>query len=273
LRRLVNPGLADAMETLTTEHPRYGPTLAAGLDRLHRMSGRQIRFRTDADRRRISGSPVDPAAPSLVFTGESTVAGVGLQWEETFPAIVAARLHLQPVNLASPAYRLDQSWLRLKDALPMLEHPVAVVAFFMPGLVARSFGGQQHPRARPSPAGGIELPPPEPRELLERSALYRVWKHVYWPDAAFDEGMRSVSAVLRDMAVLAKLRGASCIFVVGDRTPQWMLHELFDAAGLEYVLVDVPEQELLADGHPGPQGSMRIADALETRLRARLANR
>ena len=273
LRRLVNPGLADAMEMLTTEHRRYGPTFAAGLDRVHRISGRQILFRTDAESRRISGAAIDPALPSLVFTGESTVAGVGLRWDETFPAIVAARLHLQVVNLGSPAYRLDQSWLRLKDALPTLEHPVAVVGLFMPGLVARSFGGQQHPRARPSTAGGVELLPPEAPALLQRSSLYRLWNHVYWSDAAFEAGMQSISALLRDMAALAKARSASCIFVVTGRTPEWMVRELFDVTGLEYVAVDVPEQELLADGHPTPQGTVRIADAVEARLRTRIANR
>jgi hypothetical protein len=273
LRRLVNPGLADAMETLTTEHPRYGRTLAAGLDRLHGMSGRQIRFRTDSERRRISGTTVDPALPSLIFTGESTVAGVGLEWEETFPAIVAARLHLQVVNVASPAYRLDQSWLRLKDTLPALEHPVAVVGLFVPGLLARSFGGQQHPRARTSADGSVELLRQEPAGFLQRLALYRLWKHVYWSDTAFEEAMQSASAVLRDMAALSKARGASCIFVVSGRTPQWMARKLFDAKGLEYVVIDVPETELLADGHPGPHGSVRIADELEARLRTRMANR
>ena len=257
LRRMVNPGLAEAMDTLTTWDPRHGFTLTASMDRLHSMSGRQIRFRTDAAGRRISGAAIDPALPSLVFTGESAVAGIGLQWEETFPAILGARLRLQVVNLGSPAYRIDQSWLRLKDALPELDHPVAVIGLFMPGLVGR----------------GFELLPPEPPGLLQRSGLYRLWKHLYWSDAAVEEGMRSVSVVLREIAALAKARGAPCIFLVTGRTPQWMLHDLFEVPALDYVVAEVPEQALLADGHPGPRGSIGIADALEPRLRTTIANR
>jgi len=273
LRRLVNPGLAEAMDALTTWDPRRGFTLTAAMDRLRSMSGREIRFRTDAEGRRISCAPVDPALPSLVFTGESTVAGLGLQWEETFPAILGARLHLQVVNLGSPAYRIDQSWLRLKDELPKLDHPVAVIGLFMPGLVGRSFAGQRHPLVRPSPSGGVELLPPEPPGLLQHSGLYRLWKHLYWSDAAVEEGMRSVSVVLRDIAALAKARGAPCIFLVTGRTPQWMLHDLFEVPGLDYVVAEVPEQALLADGHPALPGSIGLADALEPRLRTTMANR
>jgi hypothetical protein len=273
LRRLVNPGLAEAMDALTTRDPHHGVTLAASMDRVQSMSGREIRFRTDAEGRRISGAAVDRALPTLVFIGESTVVGIGLQWEETFPAILGARLRLQVVNLASPAYRLDQSWLRLQDALPKLDRPVAVIGLFMPGLIGRSFAGQRHPPARPSSSGGVELLPPEPPGLLQRSGLYRLWKHLYWSDAAVEEGMRSVSVVLRETAAFAKARGVPCIFLVTGRTPQWMLHDLFDVPGLDYVVAEVPAQALLADGHPSPRGSIGLADALEPRLRTTIAGR
>jgi len=255
VHRLIRPELVAAMDALTTSHPRYGRTLTASMERLQPISGREIRFRTDAERRRISGAGIDATSPSLIFTGESTMAGFGLQWEETFPALLGTRLQLQVVNLASPAYRADQSWLRLKDALPNLEHPVAVVGIFMPGLVGRSFV------------------PPEAPTLLQRSGLYRLWKHLYWSDAAVDDGMRAIAASLRDMAALAKARGAPCIFLVTGRTPQWMLHELFEVPALDAVVVEVPQEELLADGHPGPRGSIRIANALEARLRTTLAHR
>jgi len=271
--KLVRPELAMGMEGLTTWNPRYGYTLAAGLDRLENIAGRKVPFRTDAEGRRISGAAVDPALPSLVFIGESTVAGIGLQWEETFPAILGARLHMQVVNLGSPAYRTDQAWLRLRDELPKLTHPVAVVGLFMPGLVGRSFAGERHPPARPSPSGGVELLPLEAPRVLHHSALYGLWKNLYWSDEAVEEGMRSVGVALRDTAALAKARGAPCIFLVAGRAPQWMLHELFEVPGLDYVVADVPEEDLLADGHPGPRASIRIADALEPRLRTTTANR
>lgn len=271
LNHLVRGELIDAMHSLTADHPRYGVTLVASMDRTQPMSGRDIRFITDAESRRISGAPIDPSLPSLVFIGESTVVGHGLTYDETFPALLGARLHLQVVNLASMAYRADQSWLRLKDSLPSLQRPVAVVGLFMPGLVGRAFGGQRHPLARPSAAGGVELFAPEKPGLLEHSGFYRMWKHLYWPDSAMDEGMASVAAVMRDEAALARARGVPCIFVVTGQTPQWMLHDLFEANRLDYVVVELPQSELLLEGHPNQQGAARIANALEPRLRSAIA--
>jgi hypothetical protein len=272
MRRLVGTELRTAMDELTAVHPRYGVTLAGALDHSVRSSGRGILFRTDSEGRRFSGESIDPRQPSLVVTGESAAVGFGLKWEETFGALLAARLRLQAVNLASPAYRLDQSWLRLKDTLPQLEHPVAVIGIFMPGLIGRSFAGGQHPMARPSESGSIELRP-QRTTLLRRSGLYRLWRHLYWSDGDLDQGLRSVAATLRSMTVLASARGIPCIFIVTGHTPPWMLHELFEAPALTYVVVDMPEDELLADGHPGPRGSLRIADAVGSRLRSASANR
>jgi len=273
LPRLTRPEAAMGLEGLTRWTGRYGYTLAPGVDRLESSSGRSVLFRTDAEGRRISGAAIDPAAPSLIFAGESTVVGIGLQWEETFPAILGSRLHFQAVNLASPAYSAEQSWMRLRDTLPALAHPVAVVDVFMPGLIGRSFAGQRHPLPLPSPDFAGEPFPPEAPRYLHLSALYALSKHLYWSDAAVEEGVRAVALALRETAALAKARGTPCLFLVTGRTPQWMLREIFEAQGLDAVVVEVPEDELLPDGHPGPRGSLRIADALEPRLRTRIANR
>jgi hypothetical protein len=270
LRHLWRGELIAAMDALTFIHPRYGQTLIASMDRTQRMAGREVRFVTDAESRRTAGVPIDPSLPSLVFTGESAVVGHGLNHDETFPALLGSRLGLQVVNLASLGYRTDQSWLRLKDALPGLARPVAVVGIFMPGLVGRAFAGQRHPLARASPSGGVELSPPEPPSLLEQLGFYRMWRHLYWPDEAMAEGLASTAAVLRDEAALAKARGVPCVFVVTGRTPQWMLRELFLANGLDYVVVELSASDLLPEGHPNQQGAMRIAGALEPWLRRAL---
>jgi hypothetical protein len=268
--RLIRPDVVAAMDVLTTAHPRYGTVFKPSMDRVQEMSGREIRFRTDAASRRIPGAAIDPALPSLVFTGESAMAGFGLQWEETFPALLGERLQLQVVNLATPSYRADQSWLRLKDALPGLARPVAVIGVFMPGLIGRSFASGRHPIARPLPFSGIELLAPQPLDAFERSGLFRVWNHLYRSDAEVEEGMRSVGATVADMAALAKARDAVCLFLVTGNTPAWMIHELFEEQRLDAVVVDIPQGELLADGHPGPRGAIRIADGLERRLRTAL---
>ena len=61
------------MEGLVVPSARYGWTLAPAADRTLRIAGREIRFQTDAEGRR-SGGALDLSLPSLVFTGESTVA-------------------------------------------------------------------------------------------------------------------------------------------------------------------------------------------------------
>jgi hypothetical protein len=265
-RHLVRPELKTQMATLTSPNARYGITLNPSMNLTWRTAGREIHVVTDAESRRIPGAAIDPSLPSLVFTGESTIVGPSVQWDETFPAILGARLQLQVVNLASLNYRLDQSLQRLEDALPKLAPPAAVIGLFMPGLVGRSFAGELHPVARPTSAGGVEITPPEEPRFWQRSGFYLLWRHLYWSDAELQEGMASMAAVLREMSSQAKARGARCIFIVTGHTPRWMTRELFDANGLDYVSVEIPPQELLSDGHPNIQGNLRIADALEPRL-------
>jgi hypothetical protein len=270
MRKPLEPEAAAVMEALTTFHPDYGPTLAPSIDRSFPMSGRNIRFITDPERRRTGGGKIDPALPSLIFTGESTMVGHGLQWEETFPALLGARLGAQVVNVASLGYRSDQSWRRLADALPAVEHPLAVVALFMPGLLGRNFAGLRHPPVRQTPAGVEyrEIPPPD---FFERLQLYQLWLRLpYWSNGAVEEVMVSTAAVLRQMAALSRARGAPCIFLVMGHPPPWMVRDLFEAPGLDHVLFDLPRDEFLVDGHPSPRGAIDIADALEPRLRVRL---
>ena len=268
-RRLLRGDLVAAMDALTSPDPRHGVTLKPSMDREQPMSGRPIRFVTDAERRRIPGLPIDSARPSLVFTGESTVAGYGLQWDETFFALLGDRLHLQVINLASMNYRLDQSWLRLADQLPRLQHPVAVVGFFMPGLLGRAFAGEAHPLARPR-GQSVEILQPAKPSFWQRTGFYRLFRHLYWSDAEIEEGTESLSAVLRQMDGLSRERGIPCVFAVTAHTPRWMIDRLFERNHLDYVVVEVPPGELLQDGHPNPQGSRRIAAAIAVRLQRRL---
>jgi hypothetical protein len=143
----------------------------------------------------------------------------------------------------------------------------------MPGLVARGFANGRHPLAHPGPAGSVVLDPEPSPTLFQQTGLYRLWRHLYWSDAEIDEGMASMAVLLRDMDAMARRRGAPCVFVVTGHTPAWMIHELFEANGLDYVVVELPREELLADGHPGLRGSIRLADALEARLRPMVSSR
>jgi hypothetical protein len=251
MRHLLQRELVESMQALTSPHPRYGVTLNASMDRRVKMGGRDIRWITDADRRRISGKPVDGALPSLVVIGESTATGAGLRWDETFAAILGARLRLQVVDLGSMNYRIDQSLLRLRDQLPALERPVAVVGVFLPGLLGRMRRSGPH----------------------ERLALHRLWRHLYWSGGELREAMGEASASLQQIYSLASSSGASTVFVVTGHTPDWMRRELFERPGLPHVVVEIPDDELLSEGHPGPRGSERIAEAVALRLRNTMADR
>ena len=102
-------------------------------------AGRDTTFSFDASGYRVRGvdAPVDPAKPTIIFTGESIVAGYGLTWGETIPAQTGAALGVQSANMAVFGYANDQAYLRLAQALPGFRRPVAVVSLFMPTLLFR----------------------------------------------------------------------------------------------------------------------------------------
>ncbi len=103
-------------------------------------AGRRVSYSFDAAGHRVAapGAAVDVERPTLLFTGESMIAGFGLAWEETIPVRVGALLGTQSANLAVSDYSNDQSYLRLAAELPRYREPVAVVTLFMPSLFDRN---------------------------------------------------------------------------------------------------------------------------------------
>ncbi|TLY58341.1 MAG: hypothetical protein E6K51_04340, partial [Gammaproteobacteria bacterium] len=92
-------------------------------------AGRRVPYSFDAAGYRVSGpgTAVDPEKPTILFTGESIIAGFGLAWDETIPARASALLRIQSADLAVSDYSSDQSYLRLATELPRFREPVAVV--------------------------------------------------------------------------------------------------------------------------------------------------
>jgi hypothetical protein len=123
-----------------------------------REAGRAVSYSFNATSYRVPapGAKVDVARPTLVFTGESIIAGFGLAWNETIPAQAGALLGIQSVNLAVSDYSNDQSYLRLAAELPRFQKPVAVVTLFMPSLFDRNLL-----KNRPSLGPGLVWQPPE----------------------------------------------------------------------------------------------------------------
>ena len=77
------------------------------------------------------GFRLDDSQPSVLFIGGSFTMGHGLDYEQTFPAMLAAdpRFSMQVVNLGVQAYGTDQSLLALRRHIDRFNTRVVVYTF------------------------------------------------------------------------------------------------------------------------------------------------
>jgi hypothetical protein len=232
-----------------------------------REAGRAVSYSFDAASHRVPapGAKVDTARPTLIFTGESIIAGFGLAWEETIPAQAGASLGIQSANLAVSDYSNDQSYLRLAADLPRFQKPVAVVTLFMPSLFDRNLL-----KNRPSLGPGLAWQPPQQQWRL--AALLH-WLVPYRGTATIEEGIVRTRDSLGAVVRLACARGAQPLIVVpqfGEASPQeeTLRRRILDEAGLPYVKVRLgPAWHLPGDAHPDARGARAIAAAVIARLK------
>jgi hypothetical protein len=231
-------------------------------------AGRRVSYSFDAAGHRVSapGAAVDVERPTLLFTGESMIAGFGLAWEETIPVRVGALLGIQSANLAVSDYSNDQSYLRLAAELPRFREPVAVVTLFMPALFDRNLLDN-----RPHLAAGLVWQPADQHWRL--AALLR-WLIPYRSSAAVEQGITRTRDSLRALVDLGRARGAEPLIVVPQFGPESATEEMLrrrilDEAGLPYVHVKLdPSWHLPGDLHPDPRAAEAIAIAVAGRLHA-----
>ena len=107
--------LVAPIEPLRRPDPRLGWTFVPGREGHKTVGGRSISFAFDAAGYRVRrvNEPVDPRMPTILFAGESVMAGEGLNWDETIPAQVGALMGVQSANLAVHGFATDQSYLRI----------------------------------------------------------------------------------------------------------------------------------------------------------------
>jgi hypothetical protein len=231
------------------------------------VDGRSIDYATDRFGYRVTaaGAQTDPARPTIVFAGESTIHGYGLQWPETIPAQVQAMTGIQAANIAVNAHATDQSFMRLRRELPRFGHPVAVVIPFVPVLFDRNLDED-----RPYLDANLRwnaAHPPDFRlvELARRVLRYR-------SAATIEEGIATTQNVLRATIALARSRGAAALIVVPQLQPEnpteaAIRHRVLDAGHLRYLLVPLePTWRLAVDRHPNPRGAQAIAAAIAQAL-------
>jgi hypothetical protein len=214
---------------------------------------------------------VDVNQPSIVFTGESIIAGYGLNWQETIPAQVALATNIQSANIAVFGYANDQAYLRLASELPRFRAPVAVVSLFNPSLFARNLGDDR---------------PHLDAELKWMPATHRLWLTSllrflapYHSQAEIEQGILATRAELLATAALARKHGAIALVVDPQFNPEtpverMLRRRILDESGVEYVRVMLdPSWHLKGDLHPDSRAAYAIAMAIATRTKADLARK
>lgn len=255
-----------AAEPLCRHDPRLGWMFVPSRVGRVVVAGRPIDYAFDAHGYRVPdlAHPVDTTRPTLIFVGESIMAGFGLHWSETVPALVGATFHTQSANLSVYGYADDQTYQRLAAELPRFARPTAVVILFSPGLVFRDFDDE-----RPHLAADRTWRPAVERSRLERLLRFFVPYH------SRDEIDRQVALVRAELAAsvrMARARHAQPLIVVPhfgpeDATERALRRRILDDPGLPYVWVNLdPAWRIPDDPHPDARGARAIAGAIAARL-------
>jgi hypothetical protein len=218
---------------------------------------------------RSPDAPVDLNRPSVVFTGESIIAGYGLNWDETIPAQTGAALGIQSASIAVFGYANDQAYLRLAAELPRFRRPVAVISLFIPSLFPRNLGDD-----RPHLDARLHWAP-----AVHRLWLTSLWRFVvpYHSEAEVEQGIAATRAELLATAALARRHGAISLVIdpqFGPESPieRMLRRRILEESGISYVRVPLdPSWHLKGDLHPDPRAAHAIAMAIAARLRASLA--
>jgi len=233
----------------------------------HLEDGRMVEYAFDANGYRVrhAGEAVDLNAPSILFTGESTIVGEGLTWEESIPAQVGAMVGVQPANLAVSAYATDQAYMRLQAELPRFRQPIAVVMVFTPTLFDRNMDSD-----RPHLGPGLKWQP-----RVDRSRLLDIIRLLvrYRKEDTIERGIATTREVLHAATDLARSRGAAPLVVVPQFAPEQpdeaaLRHRVLDGSDLPIVRIELDGTwRIPGDGHPDARAAHAIAEAIAARLR------
>ena len=260
--------LLASIEPLRRPDPRLGWTFVPSREGHKTVGGRTIAFAFDAAGYRVRrvNEPVDPARPTMIFSGESVMFGEGLNWDETIPAQVGALMGVQSANLAVHGYATDQSYLRVESELPRFQRPVALVTLFMTALLGRNLDDNR-PHLGP---GLVWLPAVAHTRLMSLATLIVPYRR----ETTIERGIAVTGQVLRATAALATSRSATPLIVVPqfnreDEIERALRRRILDDAGLPYVFVEFDDGwRIPGDLHPNAPTARRIAMAIADRLRA-----
>jgi hypothetical protein len=244
-----------------------------------RVGDKDLHFYVDANTWRVRSPDevVDFTKPTLLFTGESIASGFGLNYEETYPFMVGQDLGIQVVNVAVQAYGTDQAYLRMSDALPRFERPLAAITLVVPPSIQRDVAVDR-PRLGLAADGSFITVPRHDDDWFSFIRTSRAMSVYYATiDYHSDEAFRVARATFVSTAREAAARGAFPLFVFtqwkafclpGPDGDLFIEHNLFDGLGLTHIHADPPEDTFDASiQHVNARGQRFVADAIERALR------
>lgn len=219
---------------------------------------------------------LDTSLPTLVFTGESIAFGFGVEYEESYPALVGKSLGIQEANVSVSAYSNDQVYMRTHDEMPRFAHPLALVTLAVPAQLRRNVE-MSHPHFLVRPDDTVEELPALPK-IISQSPLRDLFENLFpYHDAKAIEIARAAFAgTARD----ARRKGAYPLFVFTNwglpcmAEPDGSIaleHRLFDGLELTHIRVDVdPSYWDVTSDHPDIRAHRVLADAITAALRPML---
>ena len=230
-------------------------------------------------------SPVDfdPDDPrkKIVLVGDSFTFATGVNYEDTFGALLEERLGDVVVwNMAMPGFALDQVWLTVRHyALPL--QPDLIVVGLFPADFARSLEAFRQGEGFNKPTfhlvegtltrrGPEDRPPAVARFLEKRSRIWHLGRRAMaaagyrWP---VGQWWHINASILDKIRYDCAAQGTPVLFVYLP-SENWrsfpMLKAYMEATGANYidltVTADHPESLFFeGDGHPNQEGHRHIA--------------
>jgi hypothetical protein len=241
-----------------------------------RVGDKPLRFAIDANGYRVRSleEPVDFSKPTILSVGESVASGFGLNYDETYAAMLADRLGVQAANGAVQGYGADWAYVRLSEELPRFQHPIATLTLIHHGLVDRNVF-LDRPHWYLAEDGTKTFVPRQvyDEDWRANSPVYQLFTTLFHTD----EGLRRMRAFITATARETRARGAYPLFILTNCGPACMPdatgassidHTIFEGLDVDHVRVDIPpdlyEPAIL---HPRRDAQVMIADAVERALR------
>jgi hypothetical protein len=251
----------DARYGWLNDGPRTTHILTDGRDIVYAMNARGERVADEHDL-------PDLDRPTLLVAGESISSAMGVQWEDSFAALIGKATGLQVVDAGVFGWGHDQVYARMKDELTELRHPVAVVSVTVAQQIDRDVSPT---RTHLELAGDGSLFPVTAQPAWWLDSPLRALAKQLMPYHS-DRALAIARALVAATASEARAHGAYPLFVLTNWGRACLPDEsgapsvqrrLFGGLDVPFVRVDLdPSWEDRTTFHPDARGHRLLADAI-----------